>query len=99
MQGKIKSAIRLLDDVSGGGTLHAIDLCEDGKMTVCNSLAAKHPPSHPVVVPSEVVSTSQESEFPHPIIFESLTGALIKSIAMSIEGAAGPSWPDVIDWR
>ena len=62
MQDKIKSTICLLDTVSGGDT-------------VCNCMAAKHPPGHPVV-PSEVVSTSQV-RFPHPIIFESLTGTLV----------------------
>ena len=98
MQGKIKSAIRLLDDASGGSILCATDLCKDGKMTVCDCLGAKHPPGQPVV-PSQVVSTSRKSEFPQPIIFEPLTDALIKSIAMSIEDAAGPSWADAIDWR
>ena len=98
MQGKINSAISLLDDASGGGILHATDLCENDEMTVRDYLAAKHPSGYPVT-PSEVVSTSQKSEFPHLIIFESLTGALIKSIELSIEGAAGPSWADAIDCR
>ena len=98
MHGKIKPAIRLLDNASGGSILYATDHCEDDKMTVRDCLGAKNPPGQPVV-PFEVVSTSQKSEFPHPIIFKSLTGSLIKSIAMSIEGAAGPSWPDAIDWR
>ena len=57
MQGTIKSAIRLLDDVSGGSILHATDLCKDGKMAVHDCLAAKHPPGQPVV-PFEVISTS-----------------------------------------
>ena len=89
MQGKIKSAISLLDDVSGGGILCVSDLFEDGRMTVCDCLAAKHPPGQPVVL-SKVVSTSHKSEFPHRIIFVSLKGALIKSIAMSIESTGGP---------
>ena len=78
-----------MDDVSGGGILHATDLCEDGRMIVRECLAAKHPSGQPVV-PSKVVCTSQKSEFPHPIIFEPLTGSLIKFIAISIEGALGP---------
>ena len=51
------------------------------------------------MAPSEVFSTEVFSNSPHPVIFESLSGALIKSIAMSAKGAAGPSGADAADWR
>ena len=99
MQGRIESAVCLLGNVSGGsGTLCITDPCDNGKITVCNCLAVKHPSGQPVVS-SVVIFISHESEFPHPITFESLTGVLFKSYAMSVEGAAWPSWANAINWR
>ena len=35
----------------------------------------------------------------HPIIFERITGTLIKSVAMNMYGAAGSSLANAVDWR
>ena len=64
---------------------------EDNGTSVRDCLLAKHPSGQPLV-PSEVFSTEVFSDSPHPVIFEPLSGALIKSIAMSAKGAARTLW-------
>lgn len=98
MQGKIRDAICLLSDSSSNGVLLTTDICQATGQPVREVLATKHPPGQ-AVVPSEVFSSSIFSDSPHPIIFDSLTGELIKSIAMSSSGAAGPSGAEAADWR
>ena len=98
MQGKVREAIRLLSDSPSSGILLPTDTCQATGQSVRDVLAAKHPTGQ-AVVPSEVFSSSIFSDLPHPVIFDSLTGALVKSIAMSSSGAAGPSGADAADWR
>ena len=40
-----------------------------------------------------------DSDSSHPVISDSMTGALVKSVAMSVDGAAGPPGADAADWR
>ena len=58
--------------------LCALGLCDGDMMTVQDCLVAKHPPGQPVV-PSEVVSSTSDSEsnYPHLVVFESITGTLV----------------------
>ena len=98
MQGKVRDAIRLLSDSSSSGVLLSTDKCQATGQSVRDVLAAKHPPGQEVV-PTEVFSSTIFSDSPHPVIFDALTGALIKSIAMSSSGAAGPSGAEAADWR
>ena len=98
MQGKVNSAIRLLDSSPAGGVLRLIDSCGGGNQTVRDCLIDKHPPAQSVD-PSMIVPVSPNFDDFHPIIFDSITGSLIKSIALSTQGAAGPSWADAADWR
>ena len=94
--GKIRAAIRLLDGSSSGGILNPSDIYEGTGMPVRDCLAAKHPAAQPIV-PSEVVPPPADSDSSHPVIYDSLTGALVKSVAMSVNGAACPSWADAAD--
>ena len=49
--------------------LHLSDICEGTGMSVCDCLAVKHPIAQSIV-PSEVVSTSVESIFLHPVVID-----------------------------
>ena len=60
--------------------------------------AAKHSAAQPIV-PSEVVPPPADSDSSHPVTFDLLTGALVKSVAMFVSVAAGPSWADAAAWR
>ena len=59
-------------------------------------LISKHPPAQPVY--SKCI-LDDERQNPHPIIFESLDGNIIRSAALKVTGAAGPSGLDAHEWR
>ena len=68
--------------------------------TVLDILKLKHPESKPMRAP--VIDGSANSiskEEPHPVIFERITGSLIRTMVLRTEGAAGPSGLDAQGWR
>ena len=100
MQGKVKSALRLLSSDSRGTSL-SLDK-EITSSTACDTvrdiLHKKHPPSRPVY-PSAILPEEEAPSLTHPILFESITGQLVRTTAIRTEGAAGPSGLDAADWR
>ena len=89
-QGKTKSAIRLLTEETNGGVLHLNDI-DDGQRSVREILASQ--PAHPkALIQDDPVEV-------HPVIFEAIDASMIRSIALRITGAAGPSGIDALGWR
>ncbi len=69
--------------------------------TVRDILKQKHPEGKPVT-PSAVVDSDPSDPSlsePHPVIFEQITGSLVRSVALRTEGAVGPSGIDAQGWR
>ena len=99
-QGKTKAALRLrlLSEQNRGGVLHLDDPIdtENGTRKVRDILIDKHPPSQPVNHDSIINADPPDL---HPVLFESLDASIIKSAALHISGAAGPSGLDALSWR
>ena len=97
-QGKTKAALRLLSEQSKGGVLHLDDPVETGKgqRKVRDILADKHPPGQPAH-PDTIINDNPTDV--HPVLFESLDAAMIRSAALHTNGAAGPSGLDALGWR
>ncbi len=97
-RGKTKAALRLLTVQNRGGLLHLDDSIDLGNGTrkVREVLVDKHPPSQPIDTQS---ITNAEPPDTHPVVFEALDSSAIKSAALHINGAAGPSGLDALSWR
>ena len=100
MNGKVKSAVRLLTSDPKGTPLplDKVVSSSSGTDTVRNILHKKHPAGRPVTV-STLLPEDGAPQPTHPIVFESLTGHLIRATALRTEGAAGPSGIDALGWR
>ena len=97
--GKCKAALDLLSREEKGGILHLNDLITPDdplSPTVRESLVQKHPVGQPAYNLCIVPDKPQD---PHPVIFESLDASAIRSAALSVSGAAGPSGMDSYEWR
>ena len=61
-------------------------------------LISKHPIGQPIH--SSAFLSYPTSKLPsHPVIFDSLDGASIRSAALHTNGSAGPSGLDALGWR
>ena len=67
--------------------------------SVKDILAEKHPPAHVAVTESLLESDSIVAPCYDPVLFEQLTGDLIRWTALCTHGAAGPSGVDAYAWR
>ena len=97
--GKCKAALDLLSNAQKGGVLHLHDHTDPNdplSPTVRDVLVKKHPAPQPAR--NECI-LQEEIETPHPIIFESLDASVIRSAALKVSGAAGPSGLDAHEWR
>ena len=97
--GKCKAALDLISNTQTGGIFHLNDPVNSDdptSPTVREVLISKHPPAQPVY--SKCI-LDDEPQNPHPIIFESLDGNAIRSAALKVTGAAGPSGLDAHEWR
>ena len=94
--GKCKAALELLSNAQKGGVLHLHDPKDPTLPTVRDVLVEKHPPPQPA---TNDCILQEETETPHPIIFESLDANVIRSAALKVTGAAGPSGLDAHEWR
>jgi hypothetical protein len=82
-EGKIRQAIRLLNDDCGGGRLGLVTPVSDSTgetRTVQDQMMEKHPHTQPLKM-SAVVVEDQSTLNPHPILYEQINGSLIPSIA------------------
>ena len=98
-KGKCKAALDLLSESDKGGILHLdarVNPDDLSSPTVREALLQKHPPSQKLH--SECI-VDEEPQEPHPVIFESLDASVIRSAALKIYGAAGPSGLDAHEWR
>ena len=97
-KGKVKDALCLLSNKAKGKVLPL-----DGEVpgiqdkNVHQILQEKHPPAMPVN-PSAVLEVS-EPLGPHPAIFDSIDGDLIRQVTIRMNGAAGPSGLDAASWK
>ena len=96
--GKTRAALRLLSDECKGAVLQLDDPIVSGteQTTVRDVLASKHPPGQPAH--PDAVTDDDPPEI-HPVLFESLDAAMIRSSALRTSGAAGPSGVDALGWR
>ena len=97
--GKTQAALNLLATSRGGGVLH-LDQPENpadpDSRSVRETLVSKHPPSAPVSPDTLIHGTTEQ---PHPVIYDSIDGRLIHTMALKTKGAAGPSGLDAYSWR
>ena len=98
--GNTKAALRLITEQNKGEVLRLDDLVNtpnSSPQKVRDILESKHPsaqPPHPdSVIPTEVPPPI------HPIVFDALDTATIRTAALHTNGAAGPSGLDAHCWR
>ena len=98
-EGKVNATTRLLNSANVGTrlNLYTVITTNGDRKTVRDILKEKHPSSHPCV-PSAVIDTPPPPA-PHPILYEKKNGPFIHSIALKINGAAGPSGLDASAWK
>ena len=89
MEGKVRAALRL-DLKTGDSPPLVLDeavVPNGGTHTVRDILKQKHPEGKQIT-PSAIVSDPIPNEL-HPVIFDHITGSLVRSMALRTEGAAG----------
>ena len=99
--GKCKAALDLISNMEKRGILNLNDPADCDSPTppiVRKVLISKHPPAHPAH-PNCILH--EEPQNTHPVIFESLDASIIRSAALRVTGAAGPSPSglDAHEWR
>ena len=88
LQGKVHATLRLLSDHENGFLLQLDKII--GPKSVRETLLDKHPHGCPLD-PCAVVPPISSAFDPHPVFFDRIIGSLIRSIALHVDGAAGPS--------
>ena len=98
-EGKTSAAIKLLTEYKRGGLLQLdapVDSTNPSRL-IRDVLMEKHPPPQPLLR-DYFISESQESPPFHPVMFNALTGSVIRSAALRTFGAPGPSGVDARSW-
>ena len=95
-RGKVRAAMRLISDQSSAGVLN-LDEEIDGT-SVRDILKEKHPQPQ-VPRPSALLLPVTNGSDIHPVLFDRITGDLIRSTALRVQGSAGPSGMDAAGWR
>ena len=102
MEGRVNAALCCLAPACDCGPLcldHVVGShSDDSSKTVYDVLKDKHP-SGCAADPALVLDVSEPSVTFHPVLFDGLDAALIRSVALQISGAAGPSGADARSWR
>lgn len=106
-QGRIRAALRLLDDsnVCGGILPLDMEVPGSGGKLVRELLKEKHPTSKPaqpailITGPNSAEASNSVRPMHHPVIFQKITAESIRAAALRVEGAAGPSGIDACGWR
>ena len=100
--GNIRGALRVLSQTHSGGVLSLSEQIEanGGKRTVLDILKEKHPQMPAEANEEALADITSAAALPfHPVLFEKITGASIRSAALRTEGSAGPSGIDAKGWR
>ena len=101
LHGNVKTALNLLNTSEHSGVPLSLDKPVspgDPSWLVIDELKKKHPVGRPA--PSEVLlPPPTRDSVCHPIVFDVLDGAAIRSAALRTKGAAGPSGLDAYGWR
>ena len=89
-KGNIHAAISLITENNAGGVLALTP-------EVCDALKEKHPKAQPANQDALLL----QGEIPsiHPILFDCINASVVHKIALTIQGAAGPSMADSFVWR
>jgi len=105
-EGKVSMALRLLTRDSKGGVLSLDSMIPCGQnssgqaifRSAKDVLLEKHPSGLPPK-PSVLLNPPMQAPCYDPVLFECLTGEVIKRAALHTHGAAGPSGVDAYCWR
>ena len=101
LRGRTKATICLLTDKDNGQIMQPRDLISPGSVdspTVFDVLRNKHPLSQ-LCTADSLVSPGLDPTAVHPIIYEAVNACCIRSAALHIFGAGGPSCDDAHCWR
>ena len=102
---KVTAALKLLStDAKGVLPLNSKIPCgQNGvdavRKSVREILVEKHPPGRAAVSDTLLESDGADAPCYDPVLFEQLTGDLIRWAALHTHGAAGPSGVDAYAWR
>ncbi len=103
MEGRVRAALQLIAEDSNGGPLQLdSQIGSDGlnttPETVREILLKKHPPKQSPKQ-SSIITPDAPIVEPHPVLFDKIDGLLIRSTALRMDGAAGPSGLDTAAWK
>ena len=87
MSGKVRATLRLLMGNDSNGPFSLDNIFDNKSVRVI--LLGKRPNGKPMDS-SAVALPEFPTREPHPVIFDQITGSLIRSVALEMEGAAGP---------
>ena len=96
MEGKVHAALCMLSDHCPTSVFD-LDNKIDG-VAVREILKSKHPQAQRAS-PSTLLPCNDSELVSHPVLFERITGDFIRSIALQVQGAAGPSAVDAMGWH
>ena len=99
-RGKVGAAIANLSGDPGGGVLQLQEevVNKNKKKTVIEHLLDLHPRQR-TIQSEAVIDNCEDEHIFHPVLFDRITGGLIRKSAMQLRGAAGPSATDAVQWK
>ena len=99
-RGKVGAAIANLSGDPGGGVLQLQEevVNKNKKKTVKEHLLDLHPRQR-TIQSEAVIDNCEDEHIFHPVLFDRITGGLIRKSAMQLRGAAGPSATDAVQWK
>ena len=100
-RGKTSAALDLLVSRGSSGVLHVNDPTNNQDPTspsVLEVLKSKHPAAQPAPLEALIPDHQLPTEV-HPVIFDKIDAAAIRTAALTTSGAAGPSGLDAHCWR
>ena len=100
-QGKTNAALQLLSHKGRSSVLHVndpTDANDPDSKHVLDILKSKHPHGKPATQEA-LMHKNVQPENAHPIIFDQITAASIRSASLRTKGSAGPSGIDAHCWR
>ncbi len=103
VQGKTKAALWLISEQCTSGVLRLDSTIPSSSadaepQTVREVLISKHPPGRPAS-PDSIHLRDSDPPTVHPVLFECIDAAPIRTAALRTDGAAGPSCIDAHGWR